>query len=202
MVSSYFALLLLHKVAIITANGTLNFDSCKADNKKECRQVSTFLRDRCEHKGAKACGSLGYLYEAGLGVNKDIKKAMFYYQKACDLEYSLGCVNLGVIYTLQERFKVANNLFKKACDSNNAEGCVNLGVSYKYGYGFSIDMKKANSLFKNALEIYRDSCEGKNANDCINTASMYYSGIGVEASEEMGDKYLDMACEIDEKHCE
>ena len=43
-----------------------------------------------------ACSNLGYVYENGKGVEKDLAKAVKFYEKACsDNE---GCTELGLLY--------------------------------------------------------------------------------------------------------
>ncbi|RDU64726.1 tetratricopeptide repeat protein [Helicobacter sp. MIT 14-3879] len=202
MFIGYIIFNIVNTVGMVAASNNLDINSCNNGNDKNCKKTFIFLRETCKNGGAKACGSIGYIYESGFGVDIDIKKAMFYYQKACDLKYNLGCVNLGVIYIEKEKFDEANNLFDIACNNNNAEGCMNLAVSYNYGYGVDSDKNKANRLFKEALDLYIKSCNKSNANDCMNVATMYYGGLGIEINDKEGDKYLQKACNINNSFCD
>lgn len=41
------------------------------------------------------------MYKKGVGVAKDIKKAIKLFQKSCDNKLALSCFNLGDIYTYE-----------------------------------------------------------------------------------------------------
>ncbi|GAA8242286.1 hypothetical protein HpBT349_04810 [Helicobacter pylori] len=59
------------------------------------------------------------LYYYGEGVEKNSKKAAYFYSKACDLKEGDGCGALGGLYYngdgVKQDFKKAVALFKKAC---------------------------------------------------------------------------------------
>ena len=181
----------------------LALEDCKNGNAKSCAQTISFLKNSCQHKGAKSCGVLGYIYEGGYGVSVNVKSAIEYYKKSCDLRYGIGCVNLGVLYAKVENYKDANTYFLRACELRNAEGCLNLGISYSYGYGVSVGEIRAKLLFKEARELYIDSCnKQKNAISCQSVAQFYSDGIGVEVDEKISEIYLKKACELDENLCD
>ena len=76
--------------------------------------------------------NLGNMYDEGLGVNQDYKKAVEYYQKACDLGDSGAYCNLGVMYSSGLGVAVDKNkalqLYKKSCDMGNEQGCRNYRI--------------------------------------------------------------------------
>lgn len=196
------------KMTLILALQLLNdnnlaFDDCRDGNAKSCEQTIRYLKDSCRNKGAKSCGVLGYIYESGIGVSVNVKNAIEYYKKSCDLRYGVGCVNLGVIYAKVENYKDANSYFGRACDLRNAEGCLNLGISYAYGYDVSVGEIRAKLLFKEARELYMDACDKQNdALACQSVAQFYEQGIGVEIDEKISEIYLKKACEMDNSLCE
>ncbi|GAA8489888.1 hypothetical protein KKKH50_05390 [Helicobacter pylori] len=69
-------------------------------------------------------------------------QAKEYFEKACELNYAKGCVNLGSLYQgeglvigeknprLKERLKKAVQYYSKACDLKDGEGCFLLGYIY------------------------------------------------------------------------
>ena len=194
---------LILAMQMIGENNYLTLEDCKNGNAKSCAKTISFLKDSCRNKGAKSCGVLGYIYEGGMGVAVNVKSAIEYYKKSCDLRYGVGCVNLGVLYTKVENYKDANSYFRRACELRNAEGCLNLGISYSYGYGVSVGEIRAKLLFKEARELYIDSCNKQNdALACQGVAQFYEQGIGVEIDEKIAEIYQKKACELDKNLCE
>ena len=180
----------------------LTLEDCQSGDSKSCAQTIRYLKDSCNNKGAKSCGVLGYIYEGGYGVSVNLKSAIAYYKRACDLRYGVGCVNLGVIYAKVENYKDANSYFARACEMRNAEGCLNLGISYLYGYGVSVGEIRAKLLFREARQYYIESCNKQNALDCKSVAQFYKDGIGIEIDEKIAEIYQKKACELDENLCE
>ena len=194
---------LILAMQMIGENNYLTLEDCKNGNDKSCVKTISFLKDSCRNKGAKSCGVLGYIYEGGIGVAVNVKNAIEYYKKSCDLRYGIGCVNLGVLYAKVENYKDANSYFRRACELRNAEGCLNLGISYSYGYGVSVGEIRAKLLFKEARELYIDSCDKqKIALSCQSVAQFYEQGIGVEIDEKISEIYQKKACVLDKNLCE
>ena len=52
----------------------------------------------CKLGSAEACYSLGVMYSEGKGVPQDYKKAVEFYEKACNKNMGEACLNLGVMY--------------------------------------------------------------------------------------------------------
>ncbi|GAA8215063.1 hypothetical protein HpKG25_06910 [Helicobacter pylori] len=97
-------------------------------------------------------------------------QAKEYFEKACELNYAKGCVNLGSLYQgeglvigeknprLKERLKKAVQYYSKACDLKDGEGCFLLGYIYELnGYGVvKKDLKKAIQYYVKACELDYD----------------------------------------------
>ncbi len=79
------------------------------------------------------------------------------YQKACDLNISSGCYNLGVLYAngqgVRQDYTQANTLYKKSCDMGYAGGCLNLGFLYVKGLSVTQNMQTAKELFGKACDL-------------------------------------------------
>ena len=69
------------------------------------------------------------MYEKGKGVKQDDFKALKFYQKACDLNDSSGCSNLGFMYEKGKGVRKSNpkalKYYGKACDLELVLGCKN-----------------------------------------------------------------------------
>ena len=69
------------------------------------------------------------MHYKGKGVKQDDFKALKFYQKACDLNFSGGCSNLGLMYEKGKGVRKSNTkalkYYGKACDLELALGCKN-----------------------------------------------------------------------------
>jgi TPR repeat protein len=115
------------------------------------------LLQKAADKGdAFAQDNLGWLYENGQGVPKDLRKAAELFQKAADQGNALGQNNLGWLYEngqgVPKDLRKAAELFQKAADQRNAFGQNNLGWLYENGQGVPKDLRKAAELFQKATD--------------------------------------------------
>jgi TPR repeat protein len=111
------------------------------------------------------CTNLGYLYELGVGVPKDMRMAAEYYKRGCDGKSAVSCSNLGILYENGRAGapdeKKAVELYKKSCDLGGASGCNNYGFATERGKGVRADPKKA-------LDLYRKACDLGSQRGCEN----------------------------------
>ena len=74
--------------------------------------------------------NLGYMYEKGLEVEKNTKKAFEYYKKSADLENANGIRNVGICYRdgigTKKDIDLAEKYFSSACDKGVAKACEDL----------------------------------------------------------------------------
>jgi TPR repeat protein len=126
----------------------------------------------------KALFNLAICYENGLGVEKDVKKAIELYMKAADLGHARSAYNAAILLMASSSSVVdsqtALKMMEKAAEMGLKEGQRELGVLYTEEP--RRDMAKAAQLFEKAA-LQKD------------TAATYYLGIcfehgwGVELSE-------------------
>ena len=88
------------------------------------------LEKTCDElKTATACYNLGFFKIDGHGgFKQDVKGAMKYYKKACDLGYAAGCEELGGIYNVGEADVKADEnkalkYYEKSCALGGRDGC-------------------------------------------------------------------------------
>jgi TPR repeat protein len=131
----------------------------------------------CDGGFLGGCVELGWRYEEGNGVKRDLVEAARLMRKACDGGESGGCTDLGDFYRKGQYAPKdvvrAAELYRKACDQEWENGCSSLGEMYESGEGVERDPLKA-------VELYRGSCQetgGKSG--CANLGRMYESGTGV-----------------------
>ena len=87
--------------------------------------------------------NLGVMYEQGIGVTKNDKEAVFWYEKAAAQGSSAAQYNLGVLYenghgTVVD-FAKANDLYRKASLQGDALAVGNLGMLYIRGDGVKVN---------------------------------------------------------------
>lgn len=106
----------------------------------------------CSAADAQNCVRLADLYHTGkLGFNKDLNKALFFYNKACSYNLDNGCLYEALV-TLDNandssQDTAAINTLKKLCSHKSADACFSLGQLISTGQKIAKDIKKANSYF-------------------------------------------------------
>jgi TPR repeat protein len=74
----------------------------------------------CNLNDARACNSLGTMYQHAEGVILNYNKAITLSSKACNLGNAKACTNLGAMYILGYGVSIDKNksqiLFKKSCN--------------------------------------------------------------------------------------
>ena len=93
-----------------------------------------FYQKACDGGDAKRCGDLSTMYFDGLGVSKDLAKAVLLEKKACDGGDTGECLGLGDLYEggvpgiLPKDGAKAVALYQKACDDWYWVGCVKVKI--------------------------------------------------------------------------
>lgn len=67
------------------------YGSSKDHIEKDISQAIYYLEKGCYEGPTFSCSDLGFLYESGTGVEQDKKKAISFYDMACDQGYTLLC---------------------------------------------------------------------------------------------------------------
>lgn len=119
---------------------------------------------------------LGSFYEVGLGVEKDINRALELYRKAAGQENPMAQNNLGYCYQkgigVPINLKVAIFLYEKSAKQGCALASSNLGFCYQEGIGVQNNCKLAFEL------LFRAGTQGSIYAQA-NLASCYANGFGV-----------------------
>ncbi len=95
--------------------------------KKDENITSKLYETACKEGSAISCYELGFIYNAGKGVNKDYEKARQFYTVSCNAGFARACTRLGLLYGKGHGVKVdmkkAIMLFKKGCEGGHFDGC-------------------------------------------------------------------------------
>lgn len=111
----------------------------------------------CAEGNSTACFKVGERYRI---VERDNKKALEFYVKACDADYMTGCTNGGILLAMRgtpysKDFKQARKMFDKACEAGEDQSCFNMGtLNYKEGRQ------------KKAIKYYKRACGMGNQAGC------------------------------------
>ena len=123
-----------------------------------------FLKNMCENKKVSiSCWKLGERFRT---LDRNLKMALPWYEKACDMGLMDGCSYAGVIFAQRgtpysKDFKKATKYFSLACEQKHDIACFNLG-SIKYKEGRQ----------KKAIKYYDMACEMGHQGGCARAAKL------------------------------
>ena len=119
--------------------------------------------------------NIAIMYQYGRGTEKNIDKAIYWYEKAVNHGIDVSMYNLGWIYENErgyQDYRKAAYWYEKAASKDHPTALNNLGLLYKNGNGLSQDYSKAAELFEKAID--KGSPEA-----LVNLGAMYHDGTGV-----------------------
>ena len=126
---------------------------------------------------ADAQNNLGVCYEKGDGIEKNLTKAVEWYEKAAAQGDANAQCNLGYCYEVglgvEKNIYKAVEWYEKAVAQGHARAQNNLGVCYEFGKGVEKNIHKA-------VEWYKKAAEQGDATAQCNLGECYEFGNGVE----------------------
>jgi hypothetical protein len=178
----------------------LDGDQCVAPVVKTAAQKSIGCRYgdatdctmQCQVQSDPAsCADLALMYVSGVGVTKDLKKAVELYLRACDLGSSVGCDQAGMrledgLGATKDEAK-AVSLYQKACDLAKPDACTNLARMLANGWGVAKDDGKA-------VDALTRACNLGDPGGCSNLGFFYVKGRGVTEDHARGVSLLRKGC--------
>ncbi len=169
-------IVLLISISICSwANAGLK-EADKAYETKNYDVVFNELKPLAEQGNAEAQYKLGVLFDAGQGVKRDLKQAIFWYQRAATQGYAQSQYNLGGIYArgngVAQDYIQALSWYRKSAAQGYASAYVGLGYMYNTGQGVPQNDKQA-------VAWYRRAAEHGNIDGQFNLGMMYANGRGV-----------------------
>jgi uncharacterized protein len=158
-------------------------------NAEDQEAFKTALRDS-QRGDAQAMGTLGLMYEKGLGCATDLGKAFYWINRGARKGDAASENNLGYLYLkglgVKEDDTEALIWFQKAADQGLASAQGNLGLVYGRGLGVRKDYDQALLWFKKAAE------QG-DSDSQVNLAQMLSLGEGAPKDYVESHKWFSIA---------
>jgi len=164
-------------------------------------QKNNYLKS-CLNGSGQGCRDISTLYELGFGVPKNMKKALYYVEKGCELNHGSSCSKSGNFYAhgyagIVNKQKAAS-FYMKGCDLNFGLACNNIGSAYMNGKGVVKNLALSETYLEKSLQLnytgaynnlgflyemkgddvkaekyYINGCDLKHALACSNLAYLY-----------------------------
>lgn len=162
--------------------------------KQDPTKALPFLLKSCELNYAMGCHEAADVYSTigDMGQADAYVKAFEFYNKACSLDGSRACSNVGFMYLnaqgVKQDMKKAAEYARKACLGGSEEGCLTIANRYYKGEGVLQDYDTALSYFKMA-------CEGGVSTACYTLGNMYDDGKGTMHNADKSISYYEKSCD-------
>ena len=157
-------------------------------------ELVIYIKFGVENELKESIFKYGYIYEKGIGIEKNYEKAYYYYTLAAETKYIKAMIKLGDWYKigifLNRNIDLAIKWYEKAAKEDDIEAIEKLIEIYERGIGGRrSDIKAIYYVFK---LIDLDAIKGKEK-------LVYYcfKGIGIEENKEKGYELLEEIKEID-----
>jgi len=158
----------------------------------EYQRAYTLLLPPAEDGDSFAQTSIGYMLSQGLGVMKNEREAIKWYEKAAVKGDSDAQYNLGSMYErgrgTKQDYQKAFEWYLRSAEQGNAFAQANLGSLYYNGNGVDVDYKKAAYWYEKSAEQGYSLAQNF-------LGFMYYNGLGVKKDLDKGYKWILKAAE-------
>lgn len=159
-----YEFILLEKACKFSEGAACAILGSVSSNDKE-KQLSYYQKS-CEFNYALGCEREAALGDNGLRFDKNYKRSIELYTKACNLDEKIAinsCVKLAKVYIqgvfVKRDADKAIPLFKNACANGSGEGCKYLADQYYYGIDVNEDKETAYDYLKKSCDYaYGKGC--------------------------------------------
>lgn len=142
----------------------------------------TYLERACDLGDGPGCTALG---------DRDKKRALELYGKACTAQDAAGCSRLGVLQRTARQLDKAVASFEQSCELGIDESCVDAGALRESGKGV-VDLAKAR-------EHYTRACDEKVGAGCLGLALLVATDRGGARDWGKAVELAESACAMDAK---
>lgn len=158
------------KIAVENKNIEAILLLSKIYEENELSETIELLEQAAQMGSGEAMYKMGYNYANGRFVDKDVQKAICWYQKGANLNNGQAQCNLGLAYLkgtgIGVDFRFGTYWLERAVENNSLVASLNLGYCYEKGIGVEKDYHKA-------LKCYLFAASGGNGDAQVEVARMY-----------------------------
>jgi TPR repeat protein len=150
----------------------------------------------CEAGADWACAHLGHLYWNGIGVAKDVVRAVELWKPTCERGEAWACHGMGAAFEhgvagiAKDDARAAAH-YQRGCDGNAYWSCSSLGHYYWAGRGVPRDDDRA-------LVLWKKACDGALEHGCASLGHAYWNGRGVAKDDAKAFALWKKACDSGE----
>jgi TPR repeat protein len=167
-------------------------EASKTNEEERYAEAAELFRDALavDPEYVEAYYYMGFLFENGLGVDRDMKTAFRYYRKAADLDHGKSWTKIGTFYAkgfgVNRDPKAAIMAYEKAVKLVDDEAMNILGIIYEEGIDVPMNFEKA-------FQYYLTAAELGNAKAKLNLGLMFERGRIEKNIEEAVTCYVEAA---------
>ncbi|WP_278492526.1 tetratricopeptide repeat protein [Acinetobacter gyllenbergii] len=154
------------------------------------KEAYNTLNNLVYYKSDFAKNEMGYFYENGLHVNKDMKKAISLYAEAGNNDYIPAVYNIGRLRLESNHGAEAFSILKKVASNDYAPAINLIGVMYNNGEYVAKDLNKALSYYSKAASLGNPDAQ-------FNLGQMYFYGEGVKQNYKTSFYWYDASAKQD-----
>lgn len=138
------------------------FQDESKSNKYYSKAVKSYRKQA--DKNGDACYELGYMYQNGYGVDKDMEQAKYYYKSGAMLGDRNAAWRLGLIYIDEMEYTEAYKFLLRASEAGQGMAMFELAKLYENGLGTAYNREKAIEWYKKCAEsTYMARNDARNA---------------------------------------
>lgn len=152
---------------------------------------SRAYRRACHLGLGSACYDVAWFMEFRSVPGRTIVDARAYYTRACELDHSVGCANLGRMWMFGRGGPQDDNVavwpLLRSCQGESSAGCYHLGLLYAEGRGLAQDWDAA-------LRAYRVGCSRGSGPACLQMGIHYDQGRHVARDRAQAADFFRQSC--------
>ncbi len=132
-------------------------------------------------KYGPACTQLAFVHQNGrYDTPRDMAKALEFYEKACKLKDTDGCIGAfeihhqGLLGSSAMDSSKGLPYLEKACELKSGRGCRRMGQLYDWGgTNVAADKSKAEQYYAKAFKLLEKECDAKDGASCDTLGAIY-----------------------------
>lgn len=109
------------------------------------------LQYAAENGDSSAATMLGYAYDVGQGIRRNVALAIKWYHRAFRQGETMAAANIATVYRDRSNLRLSHQWHLRAMQMGDGDAAVDAGYDYLYGIGVRKDLRSARRMLRNAL---------------------------------------------------